>query len=151
MYSQNLVDDDDRVAEIVRAARRVAVLGMKGEDRREEAAFFVPEFLLAHGFEVIPVAVREGGPEEILGVPVVRRLGEVAGPVDVVCVFRRGPDVAQHVQDLLALRPRCVWMQRGIRNDAAAEALARAGILVVQDRCLMAEYRRVATPSPPAR
>jgi hypothetical protein len=51
--------------------------------------------------------------------------------------------VPGHVEDLLAKKPRAVWMQLGIRNDEAAEALARAGILVVQDRCLMVEWGRL--------
>ncbi len=58
-------------------------------------------------------------------------------------VFRRSKDVPGHVEDLLAKRPRAVWMQLGIRNDEAAEALARAGILVVQDRCLMVDWKRL--------
>ena len=57
-------------------------------------------------------------------------------------------DVAGHLQDLLAKKPRVVWLQSGIRDDRTAEALARAGILVVQDRCLMVDYREVARSAP---
>ena len=85
--------------------------------------------------------------KEILGQPVHRRLADIPGPIDVVDVFRRPRDVAPHLPDLLAKRPRAVWLQSGIRNDQAAEALAREGILVVQDRCLMVEWRRLG-PSP---
>jgi predicted CoA-binding protein len=60
-----------------------------------------------------------------------------------VDVFRRPPDVPAHVPDLLAARPRVVWFQLGIRHDEAAEALARGGIAVVQDRCLMVEHMRL--------
>jgi predicted CoA-binding protein len=67
----------------------------------------------------------------------------VPGDIDLVDVFRRPRDVPGHVEDLLAKRPRAVWLQLGIRNDEAAEALARAGIQVVQDRCLMVEWRRL--------
>jgi uncharacterized protein len=144
MYSQNLVEDDARVGEIVRAARRVVVLGIRGEDQRDQAAFFVPEYLVRHGLEIVPVAVADPGTEEILGRKVVRRLADVEGPVDVVGVFRRPKDVDAHVADLVTLAPSCVWLQKGIRNERAAEALARSGILVVQDRCLMAEHRRHA-------
>lgn len=143
MYSRNLVDDDDRIAEIVRSARRVVVLGAKTEVERSDAAFFVPEYLLKAGVEVLPVPVGDV-PEEILGRPTFRRLADVPGPVDVVGVFRPPKEIAKYVEELVALRPRCVWMQLGIRSDQAAEALARAGILVVQDRCLMAEFRRHA-------
>jgi predicted CoA-binding protein len=58
-----------------------------------------------------------------------------------VNVFRRPRDIPQHVEDIIAKRPRSVWFQLGIRNDEAAEVFARAGIDVVQDRCLMIELR----------
>jgi predicted CoA-binding protein len=62
--------------------------------------------------------------------------------VDVLDVFRRPKDIDAHLEDILKMRPRVVWFQLGIRNDKAAEALARAGILVVQDRCMKVEYAR---------
>jgi len=62
-----------------------------------------------------------------------------------VDVFRRSDDINGHVEEMLAKRPMAVWFQSGIRNDAAAETLAKADIKVVQDRCLMVEHRRVAT------
>ena len=63
-----------------------------------------------------------------------RRVADIPGPVDLVNVFRRPNDVPPHVDDILAKRPRAVYMQLGIRNDEAALRLAEAGILVVQDR-----------------
>src|SRR5262249_57079150 len=70
-------------------------------------------------------------------------LRESREPVDVVDVFRRSEQVAEHVDEILALRPALVWLQSGIRNDAAARTLEDAGITVVQDRCLMVEHRRL--------
>jgi uncharacterized protein len=142
MYSQYLVDDDAGIAEIARRARRVAVLGARGDAEPSEAAFIVPDWLCRHGLEILPVPIGADAPDEMFGVPAFRRLGDVPGPVDVVVVFRRSKEVGRYVQEIIALRPRCVWMQRGIRDDAAAEALARAGIKVVQDRCLMDETMR---------
>jgi hypothetical protein len=69
-------------------------------------------------------------------------VADVPGPVDLVDVFRRPADIPAHLPDLLAKAPRVVWFQLGIRHDAAAEQLARAGIAVVQDRCLMVEWKR---------
>ncbi len=141
MYSQNLVEDDAAIAEIARSARRVAVLGMKTDEDRSQAAFFVPEYLHRQGVELFPVVV---GIEvqEILGRPTYRRLADVPRPIDVVDVFRRPKDLDAYLEELKALAPRSVWLQLGIRNDRVAEALARAGIRVVQDRCLMEEHRR---------
>ena len=76
-----------------------------------------------------------------------RSLADIVEDVDVVDVFRRPADIAARVEDILAERPRAVWMQLGIRNDAVAEHLARAGIDVIQDSCLMAEHRRLAATS----
>jgi len=81
---------------------------------------------------------------EILGRRVYRRLMDVPGEIDLVDVFRRPHDIDQHIADMLAKKPAAVWFQSGIRNDAAAEKLARGGIKVVQDRCLMVEHRRAA-------
>jgi predicted CoA-binding protein len=66
---------------------------------------------------------------------------EIPENVDLVNVFRRSADVAKHTEDILAKMPKAVWLQSGIRNDAAAETLAKAGIKVVQDLCLMVEHR----------
>lgn len=142
MYSQYLVDDDAGIAEIVRGARRVVILGAKGEDEAADAAFIVPEFLRRQGLEIVPVPVGAGHPEEMFGARTAARLADVPRPVDVVDVFRRSQEVERHVEELKALKPGCVWMQLGIRNDRAAEALARAEIRVVQDRCLMEAFRR---------
>ncbi|HEX9291720.1 MAG TPA: CoA-binding protein [Anaeromyxobacteraceae bacterium] len=139
---QNLLDDDARIGELIRSARRVAVLGIKTEKQADQAAFYVPEYLRSAGAEVIPVPVYYPEVQEILGAKVHRKLADVAGPIDIVDVFRRPKDIPPHVEDLKTLKPRAVWFQLGIRNDEAALALAAAGILVVQDRCLMVEWRR---------
>lgn len=143
-WRDNILEDDRRIGELVRSTRRVAVLGIKTEAQGDQAAFYVPKFLDGEGVDVVPVPVYYPDVQEILGKKVYRKLADVPGDVDVVDVFRRPKDVAAHLPELLAKRPRAVWMQLGIRNDDAAEALAKAGILVVQDRCLMVEWRRHA-------
>jgi predicted CoA-binding protein len=142
-WRENILSDDAKIRELLATTRRVAVLGMKTEAQSDQAAFYVPRFLQDHGVEIIPVPVYYPEATQILGKPVHRKLADVPGPIDLVDVFRRPSDVPAHVPDLLAKRPRAVWLQLGIRNDAAAEELAKAGILVVQDRCLMVEWRRL--------
>jgi uncharacterized protein len=149
-WSANLVADDAGIRELLRTVRRVAVLGIKTEAQSDQAAFYVPSFLDRAGLEVIPVPVYYPEVKVILGKPVFRRLVDVPGPVDLVDVFRRPSDVAGHLEDLLARKPRIVWMQLGIRNDEAAEQLARAGVKVVQDRCLRVEWRRLGPDRPAA-
>jgi predicted CoA-binding protein len=143
-WRENLVEDDARIGDLVRSSRRVAVLGIKTEKQSDQAAFYVPKFLASAGVEVVPVPVYYPEVTEILGAKVYRKIAEVPGPLDIVDVFRRPQDVAGHVDDILAKKPRAVWLQLGIRDESSAERLARAGILVVQDRCLMVEWRKHA-------
>ncbi len=137
---------------ILARTRRIAVLGIKTEAQSGQPAFDVPAYLDAAGFEVIPVPVYYPDVTTILGNPVHRRLVDVPGDIDLVDVFRRHNDIDRHVDDMLAKRPRVVWFQLGIRNDAAAARLEAAGIQVVQDRCLLVEHRRWAARgiTPPA-
>lgn len=144
-WQRNLIEDDEeRLMQLLRASRRVAVLGIKTEAARGQPAFYVPQALQQMGLEIVPVPVYYPDAQVILGEKVYRKVADVPGDIDIVDVFRRSGDVAAHLSDLLAKKPRSVWLQSGIRDDRTAEALARAGILVVQDRCLMVDYRDVA-------
>ncbi len=130
------------VAALLGRVRRIAVLGIKPPETMQPAAY-VPQYAQRAGFEIVPVPTYYPELTEILGEPVYRRLADVPGPIDLVNVFRRPTDVPAHLDDILAARPHSVWMQSGIRHPATAEALAREGIYVVQDRCLMVELRSV--------
>jgi uncharacterized protein len=141
-WKDNLLEDDAAIGGLLRDAKRVAVLGVKTEAQADQAAFYVARYVADHGGEVIPVPVYYPEATEILGRKVYRKLADVPGTVDIVDVFRKPSDIPAHLPDLVAKKPRAVWFQLGIRNDAAAEELARAGIQVVQDRCLMVEWRR---------
>ena len=142
-WRSHLVDSDVGVRAIIERSRRVAVLGIKPESHFYKPAFYVADFVQRAGFEIIPVPVYYPEVKTILGRPVVRRLTDIDGVIDIVNVFRRPVDIPAHVDELLHARPRAVWMQLGIRHEAAAEELARAGIDVVQDRCLLVELRRM--------
>jgi predicted CoA-binding protein len=141
-WRQNLVEDDAGIAALVRGAKRVAVLGIKPESKADQPAFYVAEYVGGHGAEVVPVPVFFPELTEILGQKVYRKVADVPGPVDIVDVFRKPSDIDAHVDDIIAKQPRAAWFQLGIRNAAAAERLARAGIQVVQDRCLLVEWKR---------
>ncbi len=88
-----------------------------------------------------PVPVYYPEATEILGEKVYRKLVDIPQEIDLVNVFRRPNDVAKHAEDILAKKPKAVWLQSGIRNDEVAEILAKAGIKIVQDACLMVEHR----------
>ena len=142
-WRTNLITDSDGIEQLIRETKVIAVLGIKPESHGDQAAHYVPAHMAAAGFDVVPVPVYYPEVTEILGKPVVRKLGDVGRPVDMVNVFRRPNDIPQHVDDILAAKPKSVWFQLGIRNDEVAETLAKAGIKVVQDRCLMVEESRL--------
>lgn len=141
-WRDNLVESEEGVRDLVRASRRVAVLGIKPESQSGQPAHYVAAYLAQAGVDVVPVPVYFPDVTEILGKKVFRSLSAIPGDVDLVDVFRRPADIDQHVDDIIAKKPKAVWFQSGIVNDAAAERLAKAGIRVVQDRCLMVDHRR---------
>ncbi len=140
-WRENLVTSSDGIRNILENAKRIAVLGIKREYDRP--AYYVAEYAQMAGYEIIPVPVYYPDATEMLGRPVYRKVADVPGEVDIVDVFRRSEHIPAHVDDIIAKKPGAVWFQSGIRNDAAAEQLARAGIKVVQDKCLMVELRRI--------
>ena len=140
-WRENLITSGDGIRRMLENAKRIAVLGIKREYDRP--AYFVPEYAQMAGYEIIPVPVYYPELKELMGQPVYRRVADVPGEIDIVNVFRRPEHIPPHVDDIIAKKPKAVWFQSGIRNDAAAEKLAKAGIQVVQDRCLMVEMRRI--------
>jgi predicted CoA-binding protein len=137
-WRRHLIDDDAGIRALLQRTRRIAVLGIKTPESGQPA-YYVAEYAKRAGYEVVPVPVYYPDVTEILGAPVYRTLAAIPGEVDMVDVFRRAKDIEAHVDDILAKRPASVWFQLGIRNDAVAERLAREGIDVVQDRCLLVE------------
>ncbi|MHA7835027.1 MAG: CoA-binding protein [Algiphilus sp.] len=135
-------EGDAALAGLLSEARRIAVLGARGEKHRQRPAHYVARYLQEVGYRLYPVPVHEPRPIEILGEASVPCL-QALPPVDIVNVFRRPEQLTEHEADLLQLRPRAVWFQLGIVNDAVAGRLAEAGIDVVQDRCIMVEHRRL--------
>lgn len=140
-WQNNLIENSEGIRRLLAETKRVAVLGIKTEAQAGQPAFYVAEYLATAGLEVIPVPVYYPDVTEILGQKVYRKLSEIPGEIDLVDVFRRPQDINGHVEDILAKMPKAVWFQSGIRNEAAAETFAKAGIKVVQNRCLMVEHR----------
>jgi predicted CoA-binding protein len=142
-WKNNLITDEQGLRELLAGIRTVAVLGIKTEAQAGQAAFYVAKYLADAGLEVIPVPVYYPEVTQILGKPVYRKVADIPGEVDLVNVFRRSQDVPPHLDDILAKKPKAVWMQLGIQNDEVAQKLAEAGIKVVQNRCLMVDHRQL--------
>lgn len=140
-WKENLLNADAQITELLRNTRRIAVLGIKPESRGTKPAFYVPKYMKDAGYEIIPVPVYYSEVTEIIGLQVYRNLNDIPGDIDMVNVFRRSEDIPKHTDEILKKKPKAVWFQLGIRNDEVAETLAKAGIKVVQDLCLMVEHR----------
>jgi uncharacterized protein len=134
------IESSTGIRDVLSRARTLAVLG--AHHQRSRPAFYVPDYLHAQGYRVIPVNPTLVG-TTLWGEPVRATLAELGEPIDMVDVFRLAELLPSHLGDLLAMKPlpRLVWLQLGIRNDAFARALLDAGIDVVQDRCTLADHR----------
>lgn len=129
----------EETRELLLGAHRIAVVGLSPDPARP--SHWVSEYMQTAGYDIIPVHPAGG---TVLGEPVRQSLSAAAetGPVDIVNVFRRSEHIPALVDDIIEIRPRLVWLQAGIRNDAAAARIEAAGIPVVQDRCIMVDHRR---------
>jgi predicted CoA-binding protein len=141
-WTSRLITDDEGMRAILREARSVAVIGAKLGSH--EPAHYVPAYLHARGYAIHPINPTIAG-QRLFGRVVVATVADLAEPADVIEVFRRPMFLPGHAREIAGLpwRPQAVWFQLGIRHDGAAELLARAGIRVVQDRCMMPEHRRL--------
>jgi uncharacterized protein len=142
--------NDARLRDILTGSPTVAVLGIHHE--QEKAAFYVPEYLHDEGYRVIGVNP-ELVDETLFGERVRATLREISEPVDLVDVFRKSDVIPQHVEDILAMqpKPKVVWFQLGIKHDEAARRLEEAGILVIQNRCTLADHQRLGLGKPERR
>ncbi len=139
-WRTHLLETPEAISALLDRVRSVAVLGIKTADSGAPA-YYVPAHAQRAGLRIIPVPVYYPEATEILGEPVHRTVAGIGERVDLVDVFRRPQDLPAHLDDLLAARPAAVWLQSGIRHDGFAESLAKAGIDVVQDRCLLVELQ----------
>lgn len=133
---------DRFIASILGSVKTIAMVGASGNIARP--AYIVMKYLKSRGYHMIPVNPHYAG-TEILGEKAYARLADIPEPIDMVEIFRR-PDAAGEVVDealALAPLPRVIWMQLGIRNDAAAARAEAAGITVVMNRCPKIEYGRL--------
>jgi hypothetical protein len=138
-----LLTSPSEIRALLESIHTIAVLGIKTEAQASEPAYYVPAYAKNAGYEVIPVPVYYPEVTEILNQPVFRSIAAIGRRVDLVDVFRKPSALLAHADDLLAAKPRAVWLQSGIRHDELAGRLSDAGIDVVQDRCLMVELRAI--------
>jgi predicted CoA-binding protein len=132
------MSEDDRIRAILQGIHTIAVVGCSKDPAKD--AHRVPKYLQMHGYRIIPVNPTA---TEILGEKAYPSLDAVPVPYDAVDVFRPSADVPPVVEQAIRGPAKIVWMQLGIRNDAAAAKAQAAGKTVIQDRCMMRDHARL--------
>jgi len=127
----------DPVAEILRGAKTIAVVGLSANPARPSHE--VAAYLQRAGYRIIPVNPKE---KEVLGEKAYARLEDVPEKVDIVDVFRRTEEVGAVVESAIAIGAKVVWMQLGIADGVAAEKARARGLMVIEDACLLVEDKR---------
>jgi len=130
--------DDAEILKILSDIRTIAVVGCSKDPAKD--AHRVPKYMQMHGYRIIPVNPTATG---ILGEKAYPSLDAVPVPYDAVDIFRPSADVPPIVDQAIRGPGWVIWMQLGIRNDAAAEKARAAGKVVVQDRCMMRDHARL--------
>lgn len=134
--------DPDLIRGILKNTRRIAMVGASPNESRPSNG--VLRFLLGKGYDVVPINPGHAG-KTIHGQTVVARLADIQGPVDMVDVFRAADELSNVVDEVLAMpnRPKVIWGQLTVRDDAAAKKAEDAGITMIMDRCPAIEYPRL--------
>jgi len=129
--------DGDPITKILRESKNIAVVGLSSNPMRP--SYGVTEYMQGAGYRIIPVNPNE---TEVLGEKSYAQLEDVPEKIDIVNVFRRAEDVAPVVKSAVRIGAKVVWMQTGIENEEAAEKARGAGLVVIEDACILVEHRR---------
>ena len=128
---------DQQITDIL-SLRIVAVIGMSKHSSK--AAHYVPKYLIDNGYDVTPVNPTA---EKILNISCYDSVSEIEGPVDIIDVFRPSEQISFIIRDCIEKKPKVIWLQEGIHDFESEELARKAGILVVFNRCMLAEHMRL--------
>jgi predicted CoA-binding protein len=136
--------DDGYIRGILNSVKTIAMVGVSAKDSRP--SYFAFKYLLERGYRMIPVNPGLVG-KDLLGQKAYARLADIPEPVDMIDIFRASAFALPIVEEALKMqpRPRVVWMQLGVRNDAAAALAEQNGMKVVMNRCPKIEYGRLSS------
>jgi predicted CoA-binding protein len=131
--------DQNMIKEILGSSKVIAVVGLSSNPEKD--SYRVAAYLQRHGYKIIPV---NPGVETVLGEKSYPDLSSIPEKIDVVDVFRRPEHVPEVAREAIAVGAKVLWLQLGVANDEAAEEARKAGLTVVQDKCVMQEHARLA-------
>ena len=132
---------DSLIRKILREVKIIAMVGSSANWVRP--SYYAMKYLQKKGFRIIPVNPKAAG-TEILGETAYATLANIPHPVDMVQIFRNSEAAGPITDEAIAINPKIVWMQLGVRNAAAAERAEAAGLTVIMDRCPKIEYGRLS-------
>ena len=132
----------NRISELLHSSRTIAVVGLSS--KRFRPSHGVAEYMQHAGYRIIPVNPLE---TRILGEPCYPDLDSVPGPIDIVDIFRRSEFVPEIVEAAIRKGAKAIWMQEGVIHEAAARRAEQAGLMVIMDRCILKDHRRLAYAS----
>lgn len=130
--------DDNALRQLLRTTRVIAVVGLSDDPARP--SYSVARYLQAQGYQIVPI---NPDVSEVLGEAAYPDLASVPVEIDLVDIFRRADAVGPHVDEAIQKGTKAVWLQLGIRNDAALQKAERHGLQAVQDLCIAVEHRRL--------
>ena len=128
---------DQQITDIL-SLRTVAVIGMSKHSSK--AAHYVPKYLIDNGYDVTPV---NPNAEKILNISCYDSVSEIEGSVDIIDVFRPSEQISFIIRDCIEKKPKVIWLQEGIHDFESEELARKAGIIVVFNRCMLAEHQRL--------
>lgn len=128
---------DQQITDIL-SLQTVAVIGMSKHSSK--AAHYVPKYLIDNGYDVTPVNPTA---EKILNISCYDSVSEIEGSVDIIDVFRPSEQISFIIRDCIEKKPKVIWLQEGIHDFESEELARKAGILVVFNRCMLAEHMRL--------
>jgi hypothetical protein len=130
--------NSDEISELLSSAKTIAVVGLS--DKPWRPSFGVSAYMQKQGYRIIPV---NPNITESLGEKAYKRLEDVPDKIDIVNIFRQPGHVGPIVDTAIRLGARCVWMQEGVDDAAAARRAEAAGVSVVENRCILKYHRRL--------
>ena len=128
---------DEEIKQIL-ALRKIAVVGMSKHSNK--AAHFVPKYLSEQGFDITPINPTTN---EILGKKCYPDISSIQHAIDVIDIFRPSEQVLSVIQDAIKKKPKVIWLQEGIHNVEAEKLAMKEGIIVIFNRCMLAEHKRL--------
>ncbi len=138
MSEPKVMSESSTIAELLRTAHTIAVVGLS--DKRWRPSYGVSEYMQRAGYRIIPV---NPGVGEVLGEKCYPTVEAVPEPIDIVNIFRRSEAVPEIVDASIRIGAKAIWMQEGVAHEAAAARARGAGLVVVMDRCLLKEHRKL--------